>query len=107
MVLMHDSNAISYALMYFKPITFVYSAEMKMSTKYQRIAYCAKVLKMPLVNMDDTDCVNNIKTNIVDKKRYKYFIKKYIKISKKSENSWEMLIKYVYSNEKNTQKINN
>jgi len=93
-VLAHCSTAISYAILYKKPLVFLLSDEYIRSFDNYTPSLYAKKINSPCFNIDDKDNYSKIKNvNLfkVDKKKYKMFKDDYIKYPKRSDKKfWEL-----------------
>ena len=95
-ILMHYSTAVSFGVLYKKPITFITSDELNDVRPGAQITKLAKELSSQLINIDSYK-KNFIMRKSFDKKKYINYKNQYIKHPKSSgENSWKYLLKNIY-----------
>ena len=106
MVVGHDSLALNIAVLFKKPILLVKTPEMNLSNKSSNIDYFASETDCNICNIHDTKLDFLKKKNKINYKKYKKYIKKYIKFKGKEINSWEIVKNYINENKKNYKKSN-
>ena len=93
-VVMHYSMAVSYGVLYKKPITFITTDDLNSIRPGALIAKLAIELNSQLINVDRYTNFNMQKN--FNKKKYNNFKNQYIKHPKSSgENSWVYLLKKI------------
>jgi hypothetical protein len=100
-VLCHDSTAISFAILWRKPLIFLTSNELERSWFGYDIAHFSKLLHAPLVNIDCLTRLNpDLRTWIkIDEEAYDVYKKRYIKTPETPEKPiWEIFTEYVQNN---------
>jgi len=94
-VIMHYSTAVSFGVLFKKPITFLTSDNLNRIRPGAKITYLAYLLKSQLINIDRFKKTVKLKKNF-DKKSYNNFTNQYIKHPKSTgENSWKYLLKNI------------
>jgi len=98
-VLIHQSTAISYAVIYKKPIIFLNYKKLKNYFLYNRINYFAKLFNKNPYYIDQKIVFDKIVDFKVDKDCYSKYLHNYIRHpkSKKNVSMWELLIKKINS----------
>lgn len=94
-VLMHTSNAVSFAYLYNKPVVLLYNQYYKcFKLEYRRLVKCGRQLKLPLV---DTDCYDSedILQNMIDEARRNNYIGRYLVDLKDKRSNKVKLIQYI------------
>ena len=92
-VLTHDSVATNFAFLYEKPIISIINDEL-LSTKYnhkKESLYFCKRAKLKLINISRDKFTK--KDLVVNKKEYKDYVRKYIKINNIEENRAGIILK--------------
>ena len=88
--LLHDTTAISYAVIYKKPSIFIINNEMiRIKTNRENeIRIFAKELGSYFINIDNKSCIKNFDTSInnINRKKYKKFLIDYINNKKNNKN---------------------
>ena len=93
-VIMHYSTAVSYGILYKKPITFITTDHLNTNRPGALITKLAMELNSQLINIDRS--TNFSIRRSFDKKKYSNYINQYIKHPKSSgENSWIYLLKNI------------
>jgi hypothetical protein len=101
LVLCHDTTAISFAILWHKPLIFLTSDELERSWFGYDISYFSKVLHAPLVNIDWMTRLNpDLKTWMtIDEEAYDAYKKRYIKMPETPEKPiWEIFTDYIQHN---------
>ena len=95
-VIAHYSTSISYAILYKKPVLFIYTNEMRKMGFFDIINNFATVLNCNMYNIDSLHDKNNIQFKDVDPKRYDKYKYTYL-TSRDSETiiSKETVLKYL------------
>ena len=92
-ILMHYSTAVSFGVLFKKPITFLTSNHLNTIRPGAKITHLAYLLKSQLINIDRLKKTVKLKKNF-DKKSYNNFTNQYIKHPKSTgENSWKYILK--------------
>jgi hypothetical protein len=95
-ILIHSSAAVSFAVLYKKPMTFLTTGSLNNLRIGAKITKYSKVLKSQLINMDNYKKNFSIKRNF-DKNAYADYLNQYIKHPKSTkENTWVHLLKNIY-----------
>ena len=88
--LSHDTTAISYSVIYKKPIIFIVNNEMiRIKTNRENeIGIFAKELGSYLINIDKNNCLKNVGAHLnkINKKKYNNYFIDYIKNKKNNKN---------------------
>ena len=93
-VIMHYSTAVSYGVIYKKPITFITTDQLNMNRPGALITKLSMELNSQLINIDRVH--NFIIRKNFDKKKYNNYMNQYIKHPKSNnENSWTYLLKNI------------
>lgn len=102
LTLLHDSTAISFAILFNKPTLFLTSNHLNKTQFGPRIKNIAKILNNKIINMDN--CLEK-KIDIqnlfqIDHKKYKNFLDQYIKVPDSPNLPiWEIFIKQIKNKE--------
>jgi len=97
-VFAHYSTAISFAIIFKKPIIFLTSNNLKKSRVGKGIVDYSKLLNSPLVNMDEF--ISNPKEieKKINEKKYNSFYSQFIKCSEiNNKSSWEIFSDFLES----------
>ena len=82
-VLTHTSTAVSFAVIYRKPIIFLTSNEIIQSYDDYRVHNSSRIFNSKLINIDNKKCLNNINSHdfvlSTDRLKYDLYFKNYIK----------------------------
>ena len=95
MVLMHNSTAVNYAIMYKKPIIFINSDNYLL---HYNLSIKALAAELNLTDINLSKNINNISQPLINNDRYRHYFKKYIKANAHNNNeskSFELLYKYL------------
>jgi len=79
LVLMHDSSAINFVVLYQKPVLFFFTKEMLPTREAEVIKQMAKWFGREAVNCDEPYSINCEKELAIDKKLYSYYKETFIK----------------------------
>lgn len=105
-VLTHYSTAANFAVLYNKPVIFIYTDEIAsfyQNSYYQWIVYYSKLLSSQCINIENITTIN---TPIIDRKKYDEFILTYLtstlSYSKKSEDWLNIFFQKLINEEKDS-----
>ena len=100
-VICHYSTAVSFAILFKKPIISLTSIELDNVRAGAQIRSMSKILNTPLYVLEEKN--QNLKLKVrFDKIKYKNYLNQYIKHPKSNDiNSWSTLIKRIEQNNKN------
>ena len=102
LTLLHDSTAISFAILFNKPTLFLTSNHLKKTSFGPRIDNIAKIVNSKIINMDN--CLEK-KIDVqnlfqIDHEKYQNFLDQYIKVPDSSNLPvWEIFIKQIKNKE--------
>jgi len=74
----HYSTSISFAVLYSKPLVFVYTGEMKKMFYFKNIRHYASILNAPIFNVDAIQGEKELEVGLPDKARYNDYKYKYL-----------------------------
>ena len=89
-VILHDSTAVSYAVLYEKPMMFVFQQSVdvfRFDSNYSSIIAFHKELGGELINIDNINDLDVLSIPIVDKEKYNLYKYEYL-TSPKTENRY-------------------
>ena len=97
-VFAHYSTAISFAVIFKKPIIFLTSNNLKKSRVGKGIVDYSNLLNSPLVNMDEFICNPKEIEKKINEKKYNSFYSQFIKCSEiNNKSSWEIFSDFLES----------
>lgn len=103
-VLMHTSNAVSFAYLYNKPVSILYNKGYKQSKKeFKRLLQCHRVLKFPLINTDNYKITDIFKEENNKENRDEY-INKYLVNPQDKRSNRIKIIQYIKDIDNRTSK---
>ncbi len=95
-VIMHYSTAVSYGILFKKPILFITNNELKKNRQGYQINNMAKLLGSKVINIEKNFKKIKLKINL---KKYKHFKDDYLKYPKTEEiNSWKKIENVILKN---------
>ena len=92
---MHDSTAVSYAVLYEKPMMFVFNNQLtslRFDSNYSSIIAFHKELEVELINIDNINDLDVLSIPIVDKEKYNLYKYEYLTSPKRKIDIQKILL---------------